>query len=755
MGQCVLCDTIVAERQYHLWKSEFTKSSFCSRCGHEKSSQRYISYWGTPSYQPGSWRKRYNAGRSNDIDLTPLVEVLARIDNLDTSIGRKTEGGILAGKKNPLNFSDKINANVNNNDQCTGSRNCKLNANDNNNTDFKRYNEQDKNLCNDDEKAENEDTVLSKRIYNSQEESNTSKSICTDSEREQTFSEIGSSKRCYASVSETSDSASLTEVSVPSVRQEMEEETKLKNSESAYEDFMAGLNSETAFQRRSTTEADLNRPDNKPKNEANGIVPCGTGEKVVLDLVNYNRRIVSEGIRKFGNNVVSRPQSVKKSPEDKRITDRENQTLDKDNLRNYFKEEKATKDKGKHNTDLAVKKNATAKNNTTPISNTKFEEKNEGNCDVDGDREAKFYAIRERIENSSQNCPLSVSTNECLTLPNVSRGHFRSAYLQAANNLLKVDKSDADNTCLRSRNGDQGQRTVHSKDESLMKEYTQSANAKCGTDTQEIKSRSENMTRYNEETDNEDRIKSTNGNGNLNITGCHDVDTVHSNDNSKAVSPEHLYNDTNNNEEDRSSLSISEPDFDWSVEKPNVNCNTVAKVNRLEKPVEQNSSCEEKQSESDSIDSLVSHKKKKSRKFSIYEDNEDEFPTEDSTIDIDESSKEEKELGWRTRGYNLDFFMSRQSVTGGEILDRYHRALSGRRSRNNRRLRGRNGNDCRKPKTSPFPTAKKVASQSVYKEQATNMEPGPSEIKSALDRAELCSVRTSQRLLKELGEKYL
>ena len=101
---CIICDSLVSERQYHLWKSGFTKSSFCSRCGQENSAMRYISYWGTPNYKAGSWRKRHNAGRSLDIDLTPLVEVLAKIDNMNTSMGPSFDSKQSAAEPNDINI---------------------------------------------------------------------------------------------------------------------------------------------------------------------------------------------------------------------------------------------------------------------------------------------------------------------------------------------------------------------------------------------------------------------------------------------------------------------------------------------------------------------------------------------------------------------------------------------------------------------------------------------------------------------------
>ena len=82
-----LCSSFTHEPQHHLRKSRYIKSSLCTQCAEDTFGKSCVSYWGRPTYQRGSWKRRYRAERSTDIDLTPLLDVLKRIDQIDTSMG--------------------------------------------------------------------------------------------------------------------------------------------------------------------------------------------------------------------------------------------------------------------------------------------------------------------------------------------------------------------------------------------------------------------------------------------------------------------------------------------------------------------------------------------------------------------------------------------------------------------------------------------------------------------------------------------
>ena len=63
----------------------------------------------------------------------------------------------------------------------------------------------------------------------------------------------------------------------------------------------------------------------------------------------------------------------------------------------------------------------------------------------------------------------------------------------------------------------------------------------------------------------------------------------------------------------------------------------------------------------------------------------DESFSDDDEESSDSSDSIEEELGWRSRGYNNDFFISRKSVYGSEIIDCYNKARSRHSSKHSSR----------------------------------------------------------------------
>ena len=75
--------------------------------------------------------------------------------------------------------------------------------------------------------------------------------------------------------------------------------------------------------------------------------------------------------------------------------------------------------------------------------------------------------------------------------------------------------------------------------------------------------------------------------------------------------------------------------------------------------------------------------------FSDDDDDDDDDDTEEVEDEsFDSSDSIEEELGWRTRGYNNDFFISRKSVLGSEIIDCYNKARSRHSSKHSSRSSG-------------------------------------------------------------------
>ena len=76
-----------------------------------------------------------------------------------------------------------------------------------------------------------------------------------------------------------------------------------------------------------------------------------------------------------------------------------------------------------------------------------------------------------------------------------------------------------------------------------------------------------------------------------------------------------------------------------------------------------------------------------------FSEDDDDDDDDDDTEEVEDESSDssdsiEEELGWRTRGYNNDFFISRKSVLGSEIIDCYNKARSRHSSKHSSRSSG-------------------------------------------------------------------
>lgn len=127
--------------------------------------------------------------------------------------------------------------------------------------------------------------------------------------------------------------------------------------------------------------------------------------------------------------------------------------------------------------------------------------------------------------------------------------------------------------------------------------------------------------------------------------------------------------------------------------------------------------------------------KSKLRRRPKYDDSDsDTYEKDCAVMELDGSNDEVVDLCWRTRGYDRDFYMSRKSVTGGEILDRYKRAVSNRRSKKRTRRVTESGK------------TEKENDGSCGRHRVSAPE-----LMAALDRAANCSKRMTKRLKSQLG----
>jgi len=136
----------------------------------------------------------------------------------------------------------------------------------------------------------------------------------------------------------------------------------------------------------------------------------------------------------------------------------------------------------------------------------------------------------------------------------------------------------------------------------------------------------------------------------------------------------------------------------------------------------------------------------------------EDVDSSDHQLELNEANKDERALNWRTRGYSADFYQSRQSVTGAEILDRYNRAVKNRRRNRKSRDDGTSqkedsSRNVRSSAISQIMTESTLSAGYGGRRRADGKRGSLSaeQVQHALERAELCSRRTSARLRKQLG----
>lgn len=768
MNECEVCNSLAAERQYYLWKSGFTKSSFCGRCGQDNSTLRYISYWGMPNYKAGSWRKRYSAGRSMDVDFTPLVEVLAKIDNMNTSMGSRSDKRvgldsfnnetILNGENIVLDnkrfYQAKNNA-PNNNDQnvyitrvLQDESTFYLGSNADETSDFSQ---------------ENVSTS-----FPTVSEITEIMSECNINEFHNTTDVTNRNKVTYYEGSDLSTDASPS-VDSSSVGTNVPTSPKLqsgnlnKNSldDSNYEDFMAGLTAESTLQRRSTAETDLSSfVRNVSRNSSSN---------------KERRRETSESDIKHSNKLEMNDMAMREP------------------VKNATSSKKYTETSGNKITKQTEFEHQFELENTNMLKT----------CSIycSEDQLTKFNSdgmkrnVSKTTENEHDNIH-EISVQGEIRNNGVSRSHFRAIYLKAAQTVVsekadtkfQIDETEGTKTdvasginegnpCAQNIRLENTQLTGNGK--LLNTLYNNNATGEGVSKTQDSVKPLQNeafreisVLDYNKEIANENiktplvdmlkrtskkaqtLFKSTNSlkqtafstqvyehmtdDSKSSIIGCNDV-TERSN---KDLQPGCKSKTQRSRFSNVESIESAIP----SQSKPETR--NLAKGETTSDPAtdyktdtvciddlvnESFASCE---SPSEDMDEGSQEKVRKSRKFSIYECSDKTADlAEEALIPLNDNDKEAQELNWRTRGYNYDFFMSRQSVTGGEILSRYQKAILKRRPKLRR-------NQTSRVKTSPFPEHRH-GTKSIRQ----NCErPSASDMMAVLERAEACSMRTSERL---------
>lgn len=791
MGQCVICDSMVSERQYYLWKSQYTKSSFCNRCGEDKSSLRYISYWGTHTYEAGSWRKRYNAGRSIDVDFSPLVEVLARIDNMNTGMGTYD----LKSPSSTGLTSDFLRHDMTNNNSdyanCSGSRS------EENVKDFRSKN--NNKIDNTFNTLWNVENDSNNKLQSGNSSEDISCSFPSVSAISSTFSadlsedKLGISAMRYDSDIETDNIVSYTTHNknqqvcnrkghISNVTNDTTGDDVYPADEILYQDFMDGLVSENSLKRRSTADTDL-RPHYRQKKDVvrtknakcSYVSVSSKSDDYVSDSFEDTNTcsLQSDVFAKVTKSSSSDQESYELSSTQSNCFEQNGSCTTSDDVSTSepisSEDEHYVHDKtyehilsttvSEEKYDLSDSVNERDKDNSPidlHILNPTWKCENDFDSKVKGDGCDKvqytFNTIRRKIQLLSEKHSDVCSIKPSIKKLSVPRGQFRSNYLKCTS--VESYENPSPNAHSKSNDCLFMKRLEHTGHISF---DTEQVNTSRCTEQSNISgsvlangardSKSEHMQKgvsvfsqtQNQDFDLSKTKKLRKNKSSFNSSSSNSISNIYNNNTTKC-SPNAVTSISNGIKRRDSTLNLKrEPHNEFKKTETNYESSAISDLNteRTDKTITDKCSVNEERM-----------KPKKSRKFSIYDYSDEENKTniDDRTIDLNDSNKEEQELGWRTRGYNADFFLSRQSVTGGEILARYQKALS-------RRSPNRNRN--RTHKTSPFPQSRKTESDNacISTSDSKSRRPNTADLMEILNRAEACSLRTSERLRTQLSGK--
>ncbi|XP_052766908.1 uncharacterized protein DDB_G0287625-like [Mya arenaria] len=853
---CMLCDTVVNERQYYLWESQYTKSSFCSRCSDNNSGLRYISYWGTPSYVKGSWRKRHNAGRSIDIDLTPLLQVLDRIDRMDTSMGTVTpSSGNVLHKISEANERDNSRM-----DRYKRTAEEELTFRDN----------VDKDISN---------TEQSPRRYVLPQRALT-RIVSTESENTSfdttSLSRNGSESNGIEYYTENSicDEAEevcpleQTEICIPKEETNEENSNRLK-----YSIFESGLENDT-IKRRSTAEEDHITAAMKIVEEKSTSPIQRTRRKSILS-VRSSQELTSAYTEPMNSN--GAPNMKRRKSVIFRICDSSSSDSGDDiEKASDYKDEKSKNESADLSSDIAYELENTSnetynlpavvviKRDRAPIvsiettkqlktfettcfdksslnkSNATVSSK-EGSWNVktDATKETKrdFEEIRQKMEGLSQRR----HSMRRRSLQDISKGKFRSMYLHTTGRNNENNSSDSENddsdssyesmetlSCSTNTNNTNvcdNSGSYHTEDDSSsleeVSELTKGSHNTSGFDESED-DRDEDISTTEQQSTSLDAFqKSSNvnerndGHQTQNLCKCDgkwksysDVSSPESENNDPCVESQtilaarKLTNDSrkycrsnlkrlpqvNNTGKWKTSLGFSTTSSDLSddsclktdddehlqskteeivnEEKPELWKNYKSSVdNNVRKKIRRRFSRVHSSNELGTAHQYrVSSGSWRDKVYGTKQEEESESESEkldeqndaNNYIELDGDQKEENALNWRTRGYSVDFFMSRKSITGSEILDRYKTAISNRQKRNSRDEKVYVAK-ARRAKTSAI---SRIMTESTLTSGFTPRQSSGSrkgslsaeQVQMAFQRAEECSKRTTERLKQQLAQ---
>ncbi|KAH3852534.1 hypothetical protein DPMN_095044 [Dreissena polymorpha] len=795
--ECVLCNSIVQERQYYLWASKYTKSSLCSVCSEGATGMRYISYWGTPTYKPGSWRKRYKAGRSTDIDLKPLLEVFEKIDRINTGMSSRLTSRsqstsseesmplkLNCDSKKQTNFrhSDDIGQRFNNNSRntvhtCTSFEVTHTN-NQTSNVIRSNVNDSKSETCVDIVSAKTcEDFCVKHNNLNTLEtnfemKNTVSSNECVVYNRINGVEEVQKFDRqdSIQIVEHTIKSSSNKSFVNVSYEEGLTTDECGNQMGSTADDIVTALcvnelNTDENIQTYNVFSDKETNTQNFKNNNANFISTAGRRKKVLLnDPVLENNSGINYGASTQSS---SKFEAVYTGVNDNVIQDQGKEALLPHANREY--RNKYASNVIKHVTNdppsetsqqhfQSVNSSCKVKQcseivNTTAKSHADKEE------DVDFNA---FEYLKKRMESLSEHRKTvrresfkTVTSGACRqnNVP-VMHNHDMSTTRydekwKSSNDISYLLGSDSEDAIFDSE--------TESLDE-IDSQSTSNSLSASGVKWQPSLNLSSDTCDFSND---EDEIKdSTNTSNQNHITNFERNKTLLSgNENSS---------DTESNESETKSIAhFPSPIVD--IDKKNKDCKT-KNSNRVDVTKYWNHQMNQSPSEAMPSD-YTNHTGTKyfqdettactrsTRNVKKILSKSEEKDPHDTITKLDVSREDENALNWRTRGYNTDFYMSRCSFTGGEILERYKNALTNRRRRDIT-----NNNDIRTSKRSSAKVSrlaqmmKENLAPLSFKKQSgilssrhSSRKLSTEQVKEVLQRAEACSTRMADRLSNQLG----